>query len=262
MNQDRELNCKSVLETAVTLGYSLLKCGAETYRVEDSCHRVLEAYGCQEIEIFAVANYIAVSFRSPQGKLFYGQRRVHTRSNNLTQLDLLNQETRKITQFGEDPEVAQEKIIEIMKPMTVPLWKQCFITGLVGISFTMMLGGSLRAGLVAFLVNVCLRLILNPLIRLETNQIFINILGGITVTLLAWPCHLIGLGKEYNLIVSGAFMYLFPGIALMNSVRDIVASDYIAGITRLMETVLVALSIAIGSSIAVHILRSLGAFIE
>ncbi len=51
-------------DLAATMGYHLAMSGAETFRVEDTVHRILRAYGI-ECEVFAIPNSISVSLRPP-----------------------------------------------------------------------------------------------------------------------------------------------------------------------------------------------------
>lgn len=245
---------ESILKLAITIGHSLQMCAAETYRVEDTCTHILNAYGCNEVEVFAVANYLSISFVSKEGGDYYAQKRLKRRSDNLGKIDLLNRKSRAICAEIPDPDEALKDIRDIMDLPNYPFKAQVLITGMVGLGFTLLIGGSLAAGIYAFFIDIILRLCLEPLFRQQTNRIFVNILGGMLVTLMAWPCHYLGLGHEMNRIVSGSFMYLFPGVSLMNSVRDMIASDYLAGMTKLLETLLVAISIAIGSGLALAML--------
>ena len=48
-------------------------------------------------------------------------------------------------------------------------------------------------------------------------------------------------------------MNLVPGVAITNSVRDIIAGDFIAGQTKMTEALLTATSIAVGTGIALSI---------
>ena len=48
------MNSQQILNIASKLGYSMLKNGAETYRIEDSLCRVLGAMGAQEIDVFVI----------------------------------------------------------------------------------------------------------------------------------------------------------------------------------------------------------------
>ena len=66
MDYDRLLNLTT------DLGYQLMASGAEIYRVEESMHRVLNAYGLERPEVFAIPNCIIVSVTTPQGILSPG----------------------------------------------------------------------------------------------------------------------------------------------------------------------------------------------
>lgn len=251
--QDFDRHYKKVLKLAIQIGYAMHLNGAETYRVEDSCYHLLNAYRGKDIEVFALANNLSITFTSPDGKDYFAQKRLPAASNNFHKLDLLNQSARSICRNLPDPEEALGEVEEILNQKLYPFWIRILSCGLIGFGFTLMIGGSPCGALYAFAIDICLCILLEPLFKSHTNRIFINILGGMIVTFLAWPGHLIGLEEELNLIVSGSFMYLFPGVSLMNSIRDIIASDYLAGMTKLLETLLVALSIAIGSGIALMV---------
>lgn len=253
-----ELFDEQLLKLVITLGHYLQKCAAETYRVEESCSYLLNAYGCTDVEVFAVANYISLAFTGPSGKEFSAQKRLHLRSDNLRKIDLLNAKTRQICEQKPSPEQALKEIEAINALPSYSFPAQVLICGLVGFGFTFLLKGSLAACAYAFGIDVVLRLLLELFYKEQTNRIFVNIIGGMIVTFLAWPCRYLGLADEMNFIVAGSFMYLFPGIALMNSIRDIIASDYLAGLTKLLETILVAMSIAIGSGLALSLLNHWG----
>ena len=57
------------------VGYHLALSGAETFRVEDTVHRILGAYGI-ECEVFAIPNSISVSLEAANGKPLMVLRRI------------------------------------------------------------------------------------------------------------------------------------------------------------------------------------------
>lgn len=69
-----------------------------------------------------------------------------------------------------------------------------------------------------------------------------------------------GAGQHVDKIVIGAFMNLVPGVAFTNSLRDIIAGDLIAGLTRLTEALLTALAMALGAGIVMTAAKWGGAF--
>lgn len=48
-------------------------------------------------------------------------------------------------------------------------------------------------------------------------------------------------------------MLLVPGIIITNAVRDIIAGDYLAGITRGSEAFLIAVAIAVGTGVVISL---------
>jgi uncharacterized membrane protein YjjP (DUF1212 family) len=48
-------------------------------------------------------------------------------------------------------------------------------------------------------------------------------------------------------------MLLIPGITMVNAIRDTISGDLVAGISRTVEALIVALAIAIGTGLGVRI---------
>ena len=61
------MDYNTLLDMAVSLGYELAMSGAETFRVEESISRVLNAYGI-DAEVFAIPNYLVVTILDEDGK--------------------------------------------------------------------------------------------------------------------------------------------------------------------------------------------------
>ena len=105
------------------------------------------------------------------------------------------------------------------------------------------------------ILGIMLFLLLSMLGRFHTNSFFQNILGSALVagfslwtTALGWTIH-------YDKMIIGTLMNLVPGIAITNVMRDILGGDLIAGIIKLVESLMVAAGIALGAGIAISTLR-------
>ena len=59
-----------------------------------------------------------------------------------------------------------------------------------------------------------------------------------------------GIGQNINSITIGALMALVPGVVFTNFLRDIMAGDTVAGLIKLVEALLTACAIAIGTVVA------------
>lgn len=239
------------LDLAIMATYAINAVGSETHRAEDTGFRILQAYGMKEIEVFVLTRFLSISFLAPDGYYYQGQKNVLNRSVNMQKLIELNNLSRHITNTKPAPSDAIQQFKEILNREDPPLWQEILICGFVGLGFTFMLGGSLLACLYAFCIDVCLRLALIPLKTVRANSIFVNLVGGFIVSTLAYPAIFLGLESELGVIIPGSFMYLFPGISLTNSIRDIIQTDYLAGMTKLLETILTAMAVAAGSGMAI-----------
>ena len=81
------MNYNQLILMASDLGHLLLSSGAEIYRVEESMNRLLDAYGVEHNDVFAIPNCIFVTITTPEGETITKIRRVHRRANNLDRVD-------------------------------------------------------------------------------------------------------------------------------------------------------------------------------
>ena len=83
-----------------------------------------------------------------------------------------------------------------------------------------------------------------------TNIRFISeLLGALAVGLTAWIGVRLGWGHSLDNIIIGAIMPLVPGVAITNSIRDMLAGHLLSGMVRGMESILSACAIGVGIAI-------------
>ena len=64
-----------------------------------------------------------------------------------------------------------------------------------------------------------------------------------------------GFAANMDKIIIGTIMTLVPGLAITNSMRDIIAGDLLAGVTKTTEALLIGAGIAVGAAIPLTFLR-------
>ena len=87
---------KEILCLAVEIGNSMLKNGAEIYRVEDSIIHILKAYDVEEFDVYVLSNGIFASANENKEDACSMVRHVPLGSVNLGKVAALNQLTRDI----------------------------------------------------------------------------------------------------------------------------------------------------------------------
>lgn len=254
-----ELDYDALLGLTSELGYRLMESGAEIYRVEESVHRLLQAYGVTTGEVFAIPNLVIVSLTDPGGHPVTRVRRIPPHGTDIYLLEAYNNLCRQLCREAPPFDQAMERLNAIWigrRTYSVPAQLAAYFVGAA--AFTVFFGGSARDALCGGLCGVSIGLCLWVMTRLGTNLFFKTVAGGMISALVAIVLTLTGLGERMDLIIIGALMALVPGIAFTNAMRDIMAGDLVAGITKVGEALLIGGAIAIGTSLAFGLVRLLG----
>ena len=90
--------------------------------------------------------------------------------------------------------------------------------------------------------------------KLNINSIVRTLLSSIVLSTIAILCHKVHIIANQQSVITGTLMLLVPGIAITNSLRDIIGGDYVSGLARMIEAILIAVSIAIGVGIMMMVL--------
>lgn len=248
MTQEQLLSC------ALDIGEQMLVSGAEVGRVESAIRYICNAYGCSRTDVFTITSSIVVSVTDADGSHSTQTRRITGTRTDLTRLHRLNALSRQICQETPEYHYVQHQLFNICAKPTYPLWVEILATGLIGFSFAIFFGGNLADGLVAALLGLGLRCTTWVLQKAAMNQIFVNVVASFLLSLSAILLVRWGIGQDANKIIIGNIMFLIPGIALTNSLRDMISGDIMTGILRFLDAVLVAAAIAAGYILAAQLL--------
>ena len=125
---------------------------------------------------------------------------------------------------------------------------------LIAFSFAIFFGGGWLDGLVACVLGLGIRYLTFILQKAELNQIFINVVVSFLLSLSSILLVRNGIGLDANKIIIGNIMLLIPGIALTNSLRDMISGDIMSGMLRFFDAILVAAAIAAGYILAAQLM--------
>lgn len=252
------MDYNALLLTATDLGYRLMISGAEIYRVEESITRVLQAYHAQASEVFAIYNSIFVSCLTPDGTPVSYIRRVGGHGTDLTKMEQYNDLCRQICRDAPPLEEVRARMDEIAVGKTYSSRVLLAAYFLGAWAFTLFFQGTFLdavcGGVCGMVIFGCVR----KLDRVHTNPFFQNIIASAASAFLALLLVRAGIGANSDRIIIGAFMTLTPGIALTNTMRDIMAGDLVAGVSKLTEALLTASAIALGTGVALALFQLLG----
>lgn len=240
-------------DMTVQIGYELAVAGAETYRVEETMRRVIEAYGT-EGQAFAIPNCVAVSFVTPNTKPLTIMKRVGYHGNDLERIEKLNALSRRICAEVPDPETAQRWLKETTAAIrSYAVWTYYLGNFMAAAGFCCVFGGTVRDWLWAGLSGLIIGFVTRCMDRLEVNPFFSTIAASFLMALPAYVAAGLGWLDCVAVVIIGALMLLVPGLLITNSMRDIIYGDTSSGVSRIVQVLLSAFAIALGTAAAWHV---------
>ena len=242
------MNYTVLMDLVSAIASKLATSGAETYRVEESVRRICSAYGL-DARVYAIPHSLFITIMIPGREPLSQLCRMNQLGTDLEAVEHYSNLSRKICAEKPDWEEALRWLDisnHTQKHYRFPV--VLFGNFLVAFGFCLFFGGSL---LDAFSSGFC-GLLLGLLSRLlaGTNVFFEKIISAFLMAFFAYGISALNLTHNADTTVIGALMLLVPGVLFTNALRDIIFGDTNSGINRIVEVVLIAVAISLGTAAA------------
>lgn len=239
-----------LLDLSAELGYRLAMSGAETFRIEESITRILAAYGIS-CEVFAIPNCLHVSIEKPDGTPMTRMRRIGPHGNNLDAVEKYNNLSRLICSTTPEP----SQIQELLDATGRSCRQYPFLLYLVGhflgpSGFAILFGGTLLDAFWAGFCGILIGLVNHLLNKKNVNTFFTTIATAFIMAITAYGASALGATHNTDSVIIGAIMLLVPGLLFTNAMRDIIFGDTNSGTNRIVQVLLIAAAIALGTGVA------------
>ncbi len=244
------MDYNALLDLTAELGYQLAMCGAETFRIEESVHRVMQAYGIKA-EAFAIPNCLHISIETADGTPMTRMRRIGYHGNDLDAVEKFSNLSRRICAECPDPTTGLLWLQEAKsdrRHYRLPLYLLGNFLGACG--FCIMFGGSLTDCISAGICGILVGLVNRLMDKLNANPFFRTIAASFLMALLAYVSGYFHLSANTDAVIIGTLMILVPGLLFINALRDIIYGDTNSGINRIVQVFLIAAAIALGTGAA------------
>ncbi len=249
---------EQLLEFAVSLANKLQACGAETYRVEDTITRIVEAYGVERVDAFVIPSAIMASLETDDGQILTKIRRLKSGETLLDGIERYSSLCRRICAEKPDIPTARKLLRETERSVChynlVIYYLAAF---LIGGGFGWFFGGGPLEALAAGICGLSIGLTQRFMGHLHANTFFSSFVSSFILGFLANALAAIGVGKNADITVIGAIMLLVPGFLFTNSLRDVIYGDTMSGLNRLVQVAIIAVALVIGTSAGVSLARGI-----
>lgn len=244
------MDYNTLLDMAIELGYRLAMNGAETFRVEESIIRVMDAYGITA-EAFAIPNCLHVSIETPDREPMTRMRRIGHHGNDLDAVEKYSNLSRRICNVRPAPQVAIQWLEETESARKQHSdWIYLLGNFMGGCGFAVLFNGTLLDCLIAGICGLFVGLVNKFMDNFRANPFFRTITASFLMALLAYFTHYLWPQINTESVITGALMILVPGLLFTNAMRDIIYGDTNSGVNRIVLVFLISAAIALGTGAA------------
>ena len=236
---DEELR-RRIMDFIMAAGQTLLENGAEVFRVEQTMEIMARSFHLREFHVYVLTNGIFASAGTAE---ISEVRNVPSRTTHLSRVAAVNALSREIAEGNMTLDEAESRLVLARRIPFPKDWVQ-LVSGMCGaFCFALIFGGTLRSALAAALAGF-----------LASGYLLLcgrhDLPGGFCKISCA---ALITLGTPASHAIIGSLMILTPGIAFTMGIRDFVQGDYLSGTIRMIDALLIAASIAIGTGLVLSL---------
>lgn len=245
------MNYKKVVDTAVLAGELMIIGGAEIYRIEDTMNHILDSAGNKKHTVFALSTGITLTIWVDDETITVSKR-VSERDTNMNYIDKVNMISRQLSSNLIDIDCAYDKLINLRKEVLYRNIEKFSAFVVVCLGFAMLFGGSLLDTVSSAITGFFVAVVYFYLGQSKINSFVKNMISTFALVLSANILkYYIFKNINLDLVVIGAIMPLVPGMSFTTAMRDILYGDYISGMGRMIEAIVIALGIATGAGIAI-----------
>ena len=236
---------RRIMDFIMAAGETLLENGAEVFRVEQTMEIMARSFHLREFHVYVLTNGIFASAGTAE---IAEVRNVPVRTTHLGRVAAVNALSREIAAGGVTLDEAECRLAEARR-IPFPKGKTQLLAGMSGTAcFALIFGGTVRSALAAAAAGFIVSGYLLLCEKKNLSNGFRKISAAALITLV---CHL--LDTEASHAIIGALMILTPGIAFTMGIRDFVQGDYLSGTIRMIDALLIAASIAIGTGLVLSL---------
>ena len=236
---------RRIMDFIMAAGETLLENGAEVFRVEQTMEIMARSFHLREFHVYVLTNGIFASAGTAE---IAEVRNVPVRTTHLGRVVAVNALSREIAETNMSLGEAEYRLAAAQRIPFPKEWVQ-LVSGMGGaFSFAMIFGGDLRSAIAAAVAGLAASGYLLLCGRHGLPGGFQKITTASLITLVCiLLCQALHTSASHAII--GALMILTPGIAFTMGIRDFVHGDYLSGTIRMIDALLIAASIAIGTGL-------------
>ncbi|WP_404820221.1 threonine/serine exporter family protein [Lacticaseibacillus songhuajiangensis] len=246
---------KDVIELCGKVGKILLENGAETARVEGTVEYIGKAAG---VDLSCHAAMTAIFVDANDNPLTHLVK-VRTGDFDLRKVDAINTLSRQFVAAEIDYTQLKQAVAQVNVRRRDYSWPSKILgAGLVSVAPMLAFVATWQDLAWAFFVGIAGYLAAQWTGHINTTPYIAVGVGGLVISLLANILQVVGWGTSADYIIISALMPLVPGVAITNSLREIIARHTISGMVRALDAIMTAGAIGAGVVVGAAVVHLIG----
>ncbi len=253
------MDYNKIVQGILDIGEAMLVSGAENFRIEDSIYRMCRSYDFKRYDVFVIPTNIQITVETPEGEIITQIRHIENADFDFDQLDYMNNLCRYVCENTPDETEIREKYLEVKGRPPQRKMTRYFAAVMGGTGFAVFFGSHFEDAIVAVIVSLMIVVVGKWLSKREGNLFIYNTILSFLSEMLIVLATRNGLGDHPERIMIGIVMLLISGLSTTNGIREILQKDYISGFINIMNSILGAAGIAVGTGLAMWLTNDFNA---
>lgn len=254
-NSEIRSNLDQCATAMIVTGQILLESGSEVARVE----KLMNIVGDSFPMIDSCTSYVTMTgimvTVSHEGLFATKIARVHKVGNDLAKIRKVSSLAYSITDQNLSPENVLEQLEKISQTRQYKPWQIALFAAVGAAGFGFFFDLTLPAIACVFIFGLLVQVIGLYFDCHSINRFLKLLFEAFFAALLCYLFSQIVPDSQYSTMLLSVLMLLVPGMTLTNSLRDFLSGNYVAGSSRFTEALLVGITIAMGSAIAIALIQ-------
>ncbi len=244
---------------AMKVGSLLTASGAEIRRVETTMERIIESEEGSIAHVNCTPGSVTATVTYAQGDSKTMILRILNKSTDFKKIIRLNELSRKYTNTELTYDEAMFEFENIQTMRMPPLYLRSMLNGLCCSAFTFIISPTLGDVISSLIIGVCAMMLSESMYsKVKLTDFMQTLVTSSIITIMTFIICGIGIGNSANYIIVGSVTPLLPGVETVNAVRDIVESDYLSAVSRILNAVLFGSALAVGVGVVYLLVRYIG----
>jgi uncharacterized membrane protein YjjP (DUF1212 family) len=173
-------------------------------------------------------------------------KRIKKRSLDLQRIEQVNSFSREIEKSSIDIDEAFKYLERIDNGPYFRLRTRLFGAGIIALSYTILVSGSILDGIISFFIAIILYSVQALIEKLGFFQFFQYFFSGLIAGLLGITLKHFIPGINLDKIIAGSIIILVPGIAITSGIKDALYGDLNSSVARISEALLIVTAVGAG----------------